>query len=274
MEEIYQTLIKALNENRNGVLVTVIDVKGSSPGKMGSKMIVFANGEHLGTVGGGQIEYLIIREALQNVNRSTAWRNSYLLSEDAGMMCGGKLEVLFEPFGHKEKLYIFGAGHVGAALASIAPKADFYTVVIDNRQEFATKERLPEAHKVIFADYQKILKELSFDANTYILVVTHGHGFDQLIADYCLNQPFKYLGVIGSRKKAKTFFKQLLEGGHKPEQVERVLMPVGFDIGAETPFEIAVSILAELIAIRYGKPTEHFALNKRIKQPKAELDEK
>ena len=267
MEMIYQKLTEALKQNRSGVLLTVIDVKGSSPGKMGGKMLVFHDGEHFGTVGGGQIEYLAIQDALKNMNKNQAWRKSYLLSEDAGMLCGGKLEILFEPFGQKETLYIFGAGHVGSALAKITPDAGFYTTVIDNRAEFARSERLPAAHRVLCGEYQQILKELSFDENTYIVVVTHGHGFDQVIADYCLNQPFKYLGVIGSKKKSRTFFKQLAEAGHSAKQIERVFMPVGFDIGAETPFEIAVSILAELIAVRYGKPIEShsmkYVLNKK-----------
>jgi len=105
------------------------------------------------------------------------------------------------------------------------------------------------------------------------MVVTHGHGFDQGIADYCLKQPFKYLGVIGSRKKAKTFFKQLAEAGHSEEQIERVFMPVGFDIGAETPFEIAISILAELIAVRYGRPIKNHSLKKIVSKQRSVLNE-
>ncbi len=264
MKAIYEKLNQALQQNRSGVLLTVIDVKGSSPGKVGSKMLVFADGEHYGTVGGGQIEYLAIQDALQNQSKSFPWRKSYLLSEDAGMLCGGKVEILFEPFGYRERLIIFGAGHVGSALAQLAPKANFYTIVVDNRPEYAQAERLPQAHQVLCGDYDQILKELTFDENTYIMVVTHGHGFDQVIADYCLTQPFKYLGVIGSRKKAKTFFKQLAEAGHSEEQIARVFMPVGFDIGAETPFEIALSIMAELIAVRYGRPVEKHALKTLI----------
>ncbi|MHB2150369.1 XdhC family protein [Calditrichota bacterium LG25] len=264
MKEIYQKLAEAIEQNRSGVLLTVIDVKGSSPGKMGGKMLVFEDGEHFGTVGGGQIEYLAIQEALANMSRNAAWRNSYVLSEDAGMLCGGKVEILYEPFGQKEKLIIFGAGHVGSALADLAPKANFYTTVVDNRPEYAREERLPAAHRVLCGDYPQVFEELRFDENTYIMVMTHGHGFDQIIADYCLKQPFKYLGVIGSRKKARTFFKELKEAGHTQEEIARVFMPVGFDIGAETPFEIAISIMAELIAVRYEKPLEGRSLKKLV----------
>lgn len=273
MKEIYEKLSEALKQNRSGVLMTVIDVKGSSPGKIGSKMLVFDDGEQLGTVGGGQIEYLAIKEARENMGKTGAWRKSYLLSEDADMLCGGKLEILFEPFGQKERLYIFGAGHVGSAMAEIAPQANFFTTVIDNRPEFARPERLPKANRVLCGEYSQILPELTFDGNTYIMVVTHGHGFDQGIADYCLKQPFKYLGVIGSRKKAKTFFKQLAEAGHSEEQIERVFMPVGFDIGAETPFEIAISILAELIAVRYGRPIKNHSLKKIVSKQRSVLNE-
>ncbi len=253
MNEVYRKLTEAMQQNRGGVLLTVIEAKGSTPGKMGSKMLVFTDGEQFGTVGGGQIEYMAVKEALQNLNRTTAWRKSYLLAEDAGMMCGGKVEILFEPFGTRERLVIFGAGHVGSALAKLAVQAGFYTIVIDNRPEFADAARLPGVHKVVCAEYAQAVQEVEFDEQTYIVVVTHGHGFDQVIADYCLKQPFKYLGVIGSKKKTKTFFKDLKQKGHSPEDISRIFMPVGLDIGAETPFEIAISILAELIAVRYGR---------------------
>jgi xanthine dehydrogenase accessory factor len=147
---------------------------------------------------------------------------------------------------------IFGAGHIGNALSKIGKMLGFTTIVVDNRPEFANKERLPLADRVIADDYQKALQNLSFSNSTYIVILTHRHAHDFKILDYCAKQTFYYLGMIGSRKKVAKAFKQLKEKGFEKETLKRIHAPIGIEIGAEKPEEIAVSIAAELVAIRSG----------------------
>ncbi|NOX90386.1 MAG: xanthine dehydrogenase [Calditrichaeota bacterium] len=251
MKTVYERLSEALKNNQSGVLLTVIEAKGSTPGRLGDKMIVLSDGEQYGTIGGGKLEYEAVGEAKKFMDRRKPWRKSYLLSEDVGMLCGGSMEILFEPFGQRDKLIIFGAGHVGAALAKLGSQANFTTIVVDNRPEYANADLLPEAHQIFACEYEKALAELSFDANTYVVSVTHGHKYDEIVLEYCIKQPLNYLGVIGSRAKTRKILKKLKDSGIPKDQFSKVFMPVGLNIGAQTPFEIAISIMAEIIAVKY-----------------------
>ena len=252
MREIYEEMLSMLREGKPGVLVTVTAVKGSVPRHAGSKMIVRGDGSIFGTVGGGKVEADIISAAVELLGTREPVKREYLLTEEEDILCGGKMQVLLEPFGILEQAFVFGAGHVGRALAPLLKQAGFRLVVVDDRPEFANPERFPDADELKAGPFGEMLRSLRFTENTYIVVVTHGHRHDEEVIEYCLRQPFRYLGMIGSRKKTKTILRRLREKGFSDGEIRRIHSPIGLNIGAETPFEIGISILAEIIAVRRG----------------------
>ncbi len=255
MREICEEVVKLLREGRPGVVATVTAVSGSVPRHPGSKMLVRDDGSIVGSVGGGKVEADVIQQALQLMGTEKAVKREYTLTEDQDILCGGKVEILLEPFGAVERAFLFGAGHVGQALAPLLKKAGFHLTVVDDRPEFANAGRFSEADEVYAGDYAEILPKLRFTPNTYVIIVTHAHRFDETVLEYCLKQPAKYLGMIGSKKKTLTILNHLKEKGFSDEELSRVYSPVGLNIGAETPFEIGISILAEMIAVRHGVDT-------------------
>ena len=249
--DIFEEIAVIKNAGTPAVLATVIESLGSSPGKPGARMLVKADSSIAGTIGGGAIEKIIIDEAMNLMNGTESKFLHYKL-EQLGMSCGGDMSVFLEPLERAPELIIFGAGHIGTALSKIAKMLGFTTTVVDNRPEFANKERLPLADRVIADDYKKALQDLSFSDTTYIVILTHRHTHDFEILDYCAKQTFYYLGMIGSRKKVAKAFTQLKDKGTDGKTLERIHAPIGIEIGAEKPEEIAVSIAAELVAIRSG----------------------
>lgn len=252
MKELYQYLLKLMQAGEPGVLVTVTEVSGSVPRHAGSKMVVHGDGRIFGSIGGGKIELEVIADAVNLMRQAMPIKKSYQLSE-INMLCGGQVEVLFEPLGIPDKLIIFGAGHIGQSLAPLAHKAGFHVTVVDNRPEFANRERFPpsQSDQVLAGDYQVLLPQLAFDDQTYSVIVTHGHAHDEEILNYCLRKPFRYLGMIGSKRKILITLEKLAAQGIDKSLLNRVHSPIGLKIGAETPFEIAISILSELIATRH-----------------------
>jgi xanthine dehydrogenase accessory factor len=214
-------------------------------------MIVKSDGSTLGTIGGGAIEKRITEEALTMMQGRGTRLLTYELKE-IGMVCGGGMSVFLEPLLDAHPLMIFGAGHIGAALSKITTMLGFTTTVVDNRPEFASEERLPWADRVIADDYQKALHDLSFSHTTFVVILTHRHAHDFEILEYCISQPFSYLGMIGSRTKVAKAFEQLRKKGVDEEAIKRIHAPIGITIGAESPEELAVAIAAQLVAVRSG----------------------
>jgi len=249
--DIFEEIVAIKNAGTPAVLATVIESLGSSPGKPGARMLIKTDGSIAGTIGGGAIEKKIIDESMNLMNGTESKFLQYKL-EELGMSCGGDMSVFLEPLEHAPELIIFGAGHIGTALSKIGKMLGFTTTVVDNRPEFANKERLPLADRIIADDYKKSLQDLSFSDTTYIVILTHRHAHDFEILDYCAKQTFYYLGMIGSRKKVAKVFQQLKEKGTDGKTLKRIHAPIGIEIGAEKPEEIAVSIAAELVAIRSG----------------------
>jgi xanthine dehydrogenase accessory factor len=249
--DIFKEIVAMKSARIPAILTTVVEVSGSAPGKPGAKMIVRADGSILGTIGGGAIEKRITEEALTMMQRRETRLLKYEL-EALGMVCGGGMSVFLEPLVQAHPLIIFGAGHIGSALSNMCKMLGFITTVVDNRPEFASKEKLPWADSVIADDYQKALQDLSFSDTTYVVILTHRHVHDFEILDYCIKQPFSYLGMIGSRKKVANAFEQLKEKGVDEETIKRIHAPIGINIGAESPEEIAVAIAAQLVAVRSG----------------------
>jgi xanthine dehydrogenase accessory factor len=169
---------------------------------------------------------------------------------DTGLVCGGTLDIFVEPILPTPLLYIFGAGHVGYELSKAAGRAGFDVIVTDDRDAYANRERFPEAREVIAQDFDQTLSGITPNESAYIVIVTRGHRDDMRVLRWAVQTPAKYIGMVGSKRKAITIFRELTKEGLKPELFERVHSPVGLDIGAITPEEIAVAIVAELIGIR------------------------
>jgi len=262
MEDIYSRTLELIQSGKQGVVVTITKVKGSVPRHVGSKMLVEQNGSITGTIGGGKLEADIIQEALELIESNTLHQKTYDLTKDEGMLCGGTVEVLFEPFGEAHQLFIFGAGHIAERLAPLARKAGFAVTVVDDRPEYANDERFPDANMVLAKPLPEALPALKFTSQSYIVIVTHAHTFDEEILEFCLGQPCTYLGMIGSKRKSNTILNNLRKKGSPEEQLEKVHTPIGLDIGAETPFEIAISILSEIIGVRHGSNVATLAMQK------------
>ena len=266
MDKVFERIHQAIANNEKGVVLTVIQIEGSSLGRLGDKMLVLASGETFGTIGGGRAEYEAVREVQRNWKRRDLWRKRYDLDEKGGMLCGGSMEVLFEPIGTRERMVIFGAGHVGEILARLAPQSGFWTVVVDHREEFANKEALPLAHQIICAPYARALKQVELDESTYVVVVTNSHAYDALVLKHCAPQKLAYLGAIGSATKTKKILGDLAREGIPPEMIEKIRMPIGLNLGAQTPFEIAVSIMAEIIAVKYAVDVQSVSMKTAFKE--------
>lgn len=258
-DKIYQEILRLRSEGRTAALATVIRAVGSTPGKTLFKMLVFPNGEILGTVGGGTFEAKVISEALDMINSQEPKLFDFKLLQCDGVItddqpiCGGTMEVLIEPIIVKPTLYIMGAGHVGQALAKIGKTIGFRVVVVDDREEFANREKFPDADEIRVLDFDKVADEIKVNQSSYIVIVTRGHQHDKKVLEAFIRSKAKYIGMIGSKRKVKEVFQSLLDDGIEKELLDRVYAPIGLDIGAQTPSEIVVSIMAEIIAHKYGK---------------------
>ncbi len=255
--EIYGELLRRVEREETVALVTVIETSGSAPGKAGFKMLVDASGTALGTVGGGLVEATVIRDAQEAIRERKSLIRSYKLDQDAagglGMLCGGAASVFIDVIGAPETLLIVGAGHVAQPLAAMANTLGFKVEVMDDREDFCNKERFPGANRCLVGDIGKLLEAATITRNTYIVIITRGHAYDQVALEQTINSNAAYVGMIGSRKKVQTIFNNLREQGIEDGKIERVYAPIGLDIGAKTVEEIGISILAEIIAHKYGK---------------------
>jgi xanthine dehydrogenase accessory factor len=248
--DLYAEMAALVAEGRPFVLATVIESAGSTPQKPGSKLVVLEDGSLRGTVGGGAIEHQIIQAALALLASEQGTRVIEThLTHELGMCCGGRMKVFLEKHGAPPRLTIFGAGHVAKALATLAHRVGFRVTVVDARPEWANAERFPDLELRV-RDPADHARELAGGADQYYCVTTHDHPLDQAVVEALVTRPSAYLGVIGSRRKAERFRMRLRAAGMDEAAVERLRSPMGVDIGALTPEEIAVSIVGELIRMR------------------------
>lgn len=248
--EFYAQVAALLAEGRPFVLATVIESAGSTPQKPGAKMVVVEDGTLRGTVGGGAIEHQI-REAARALLESPEQTRvlETHLTHELGMCCGGRMKVFLEKHGAPARLTVFGAGHVAKEVAALAHRVGFRVTVVDARPEWASAERFPGC-ELRLTDPADFARELPGGADCYFCVTTHDHPLDQAVVEALLPKPSAYLGVIGSRRKAERFRMRLQAAGADAAAIERMRSPMGVDIGALTPEEIAVSIVGELIQVR------------------------
>jgi xanthine dehydrogenase accessory factor len=252
--DLYEEIVRLRKDGRRGAVATIVNVRGSIPSFRSAKMLVRDDGSIVGTIGGGCVE-AEVWQAAREVMESEKPRNlTFDLNQDpkydAGLVCGGTLEIFVEPVLPPADLYIFGAGHVAASLYQIAKMAGFDVTVIDDREAYANRERFPEAHQVIAEDFDKAAAQLTPNESSYIVIVTRGHRDDMRMLRWAVQTSARYIGMIGSKRKTITIFKELQQEGLAADLFDRVHAPIGLDIGAITPEEIAVSITAELIATR------------------------
>ena len=217
-------------------------------------MLVRDDGSIAGTIGGGCVEAEVWQAAREVMESEKPRTLTFDLNQDpkydTGLVCGGTLDIFVEPVLPPAELYIFGAGHVSASLYKVARIAGFDITVIDDREVYASRERFPEAQEVIADDFDKVTARLQLNESSYVVIVTRGHRDDMRVLRWAVQTPARYIGMIGSKRKTITIFKELQKEGLAPELFDRVHAPVGLDIGAITPEEIAVAITAELIAMR------------------------
>jgi xanthine dehydrogenase accessory factor len=254
MDDIFQEIVRIRSEGQRAALATVISAKGSTPRETGSKMLIRIDGTILGSIGGGSLEAQVCKEAVKVMteNRSTVLRFDLTGNEvaDEGMICGGNMEVFVEPILPEPCLFIFGAGHISLFLAKMGKMVGFKVVVIDDRPEFANRERFPEADEVIARDFPAAFPHLTANRASYIAIVTRGHLQDETVLEWAVRTDAAYIGMIGSRKKNQTVFSHLQAKGIPEKRLNEVHAPIGLNIDARTPEEIAVSIVAEIIKVR------------------------
>lgn len=249
---LFGEIIRLSRDGSASVLATVVETSGSSPRKVGAKMVVRSDGTIMGTVGGGRVELEIIAAALVAVQDGRPRLVSFELTEQYGHVCGGNMRVYLEPNRPESRLVIIGAGHVGAALAALARFAGFHVTVIDERTEYACPERLPEADEIVAAPGAEALGRLKTGVATAIVIATPSHEQDFAAVRAALRTPAGYIGMVGSNRKKRVLEELLTREGYGTEEMGRVISPVGLAIKAETPREIAVSIIAQLIEFRNG----------------------
>ena len=251
---IYEEIVKLQREGRRGAVATIVNVRGSIPSFQSAKMLVRDDGSILGTIGGGCVEAEVWQAAREVISGEKPRTLTFDLNQDpkfdTGLVCGGTLEIFIEPVLPMPLLYIFGAGHVSFELFKVARNAGFDCIVVDDRDTYANSERFPGARDVIAKDFDEALASLSPSESSYIVIATRGHRDDMRVLRWAVQTPARYIGMIGSKRKVITVFRELTREGLAPELFDRVHSPVGLDIGAITPEEIAVSIAAELIALR------------------------
>jgi xanthine dehydrogenase accessory factor len=268
--DIYAEIAKLRKEGRRAALATIIQVQGSIPSYESSKILIRDDGSIVGTVGGGCVEAEVWSVAQDVMREEKPRRLHFNLNAqpdlDTGLVCGGSLDIFVEPILATPTLYLFGGGHVSLSVSKVANLAGFDIVVVDDREAFANKERFPDAVETHAGDWAQIFPRLKPNGLSYLVIATRGHKGDLECLRWAVTTPARYIGMVGSRRKVIEFHKVLEAEGIATAQLERVHSPVGLDIGALTPEEIAVSVVAEIIAVRRNVAP---AISSLSYQPKA-----
>ncbi len=252
MQSIYSKIEELIAANTPAAICIVTGTAGSTPRKTGAKMIVYADGSIYGTIGGGAIEKRVIEKAVEQLVKGYPEKYLFDLEEELAMHCGGTMEVFIEPLALRPPLYIFGGGHIGSVLARFACELDFSAHVIDPRPEVFENNAF-EGCTCIRKDYFEAIEEIGFTPAAFIVIVTPRHLYDEDILARVAHKPHTYIGMIGSQRKVALLKERFLkEGLMTREELDAIDMPVGLKMKAETPQEIAISILARLIDVRNG----------------------
>lgn len=259
MDSIYQYVAKLEQEGREFAVCTVIDAQGSSPGRISFKMVVLPDGAQHGTVGGGKLELTVLGAARDAIAEGKSRIVTFDLSQDGkdslGMLCGGSVTLYIEYVGSRPLLYIYGAGHVGRFLATFASLVGFEVTVLDDRPEFATPGRIPDAHHFLTGNFVELVHTTTYGPQGYHVILTDKHVSDEQVLQALLERKLdnRYIGMIGSRSKTLEVFQRLEAAGVDREELACVYAPVGIDHGGQTAEEIALAICTELVATRHDR---------------------
>ena len=268
MADIYEAAVELRKQGRKGALATIVNVRGSIPSFETAKMLVRDDGSIVGTIGGGCVEAEVWQAAREVMEQEKPRTLTFNLNNDpkydSGLVCGGTLDIFIEPVVPAAELYIFGAGHISLSLAKAARLAGFEITVVDDRESYANLQRFPEAKAVHADDYDSVLPKLNPGENSYLVIVTRGHRDDMRVLRWAVTTCAKYIGMIGSQRKVLAIYKELQKEGIARQTLERVHAPIGLDIGAILPEEIAISVAAEMVAVRRNAESDWRALSKSV----------
>jgi xanthine dehydrogenase accessory factor len=254
--DVYEELVRLRNLGQKCALATIVEVRGSIPSYESAKLLVREDGSIVGTIGGGCVEAEVWNAAREVMQTEQPRRLTFNLGQDAaydnGLICGGQLDVFVEPVLPIPHAFIFGGGHISKSLSKVVTLAGFASVVVDNRESFANRERFPEAEAVHAAEYEEVFPQLAINETSYVIIVTRGHRDDMRVLTLALATPARYLAMIGSKRKVLNVIREMEKEGVDRAAFERIYAPMGLDIGAISPEEIAISVTAEMIAVRRG----------------------
>ncbi len=261
MPDIFEEIVRIRRERTRAALATVVGGEKGVPGKTGFRMLVYSDGSSLGTIGGGLLEAKVREEALHCLDDRKTKLLEYTLDEQSadgiGALCGGKVQIFVEPIEGSPKLYVFGGGHIAVPLVQFANTLGFSVIVVDDREEFANKTRFPQT-EVKLGNFVDVTKSFDFREDDSVVIVTRGHEHDEVVLKECLSKDRlpNYIGMIGSRDKVAATFSHLKEQGVSEKLLAKVKAPIGINIGARTQAEIALSIMAQIVALLHEESTK------------------
>jgi xanthine dehydrogenase accessory factor len=266
--DLYDEIVRLRKLGQKCAVATIVQVNGSIPSFESAKILVREDGSFMGTVGGGCVEAEVWNAAREVIETEKPRHLSFSLGQDAaydeGLICGGQLNIFVEPVIPQPRAFIFGGGHVSKGISKIATLAGFSTSIIDNREAFANAERFPEAEATYAEEYEDVFPKLPVNSSSYIIIVTRGHRDDMRVLRWAVDTPAKYIAMIGSKRKTISVVHELEKEGIQREAFDKVFAPMGLEIGAEMPEEIAISVVAEMIAVRRAPDTDWRQLSKSI----------
>ena len=249
--QIFEEALRLKRLGRISAIATIVECRGSSPQKQGAKMLVRDDGSTMGTLGGGCLEADVVQAAIMAMTDGKPMTLPFELTErEGGLVCGGTVLVYIEPIVLEPHLVVLGAGHVGKALSKLARFAGFRVTVVDDREEFAYRENIPDASDLFVTDFGQAFARMPCDENTFVVIATRGHNHDLDAVKATLRTDARYIGLLGSKRKKTLLFKALAEAGFSPEDIGRIIIPVGLPIGSVSPEEIAISIMAQIVQKR------------------------
>jgi xanthine dehydrogenase accessory factor len=266
--DLYDEIVRLRKLGQKCAIATIVQVNGSIPSFESAKILVREDGSFMGTVGGGCVEAEVWNAAREVIETEKPRHLSFSLGQDAaydeGLICGGQLNIFVEPVIPQPRAFIFGGGHVSKSISKVATLAGFSTSIVDNREAFANQERFPEAEATYAEEYEDVFPKLPVNSSSYVIIVTRGHRDDMRVLRWAVNTPAKYIAMIGSKRKTISVVHEREKEGIPREAFDKVFAPMGLEIGAEMPEEIAISVVAEMIAVRRAPDADWRQLSKSI----------